>query len=627
MPRVNRQARVKPQGRPTRAQVLELLVGPNGPESAFRDEGHRLTVWRGLRKEVSPDFEAQWFASTNEHKPFAAIANQYARQVVAGELAACLFVRQACRRHLDDLERGVFQFDEAKAERACRFIELLPHVKGKWAAKAERIVLAPWQVFIVCNIFGWVKCDVTRKRRFTLVYIEVARKNAKSTMAAGIGCYCFAADEEFGAEVYSGATKEDQALEVFRPAMEMMDRSPELAMVLGITVGIRALTIASNGSRFRPVVRNPGDGSSPHCAIVDEYHEHETDKLYDTFRTGMGAREQPFELVITTSGDNLAGPCKLLRGDIEKVLNGSTPGDEVFGIIYTIDDEKLWTTEEALRMANPNLDVSVSLEFLKTEQAAAVVKPRKQGVFKTKHLCLWVGAVMAYFDVGRWKSLADPTLRPGRFIGCPCVIALDLSSKKDLTAVLIVFKELLNGKEHYYAFSRFYLPESQAKAPDKQHYHDWVHSGALRVNDGEVIDLIRVTSETKEAVRTYGATEVAYDPWNAEHLSQEIVAQTKAVPVEIRQNTGLLSAPTKELDVLITDGLIHHDGNPVLSWNIGNVTCHEDKNENVFPQKEPGREEKKIDGAIALIMCVARLMVMPMIKKRSVYAERGLLTL
>jgi phage terminase large subunit-like protein len=164
-------------------------------------------------------------------------------------------------------------------------------------------------------------------------------------------------------------------------------------------------------------------------------------------------------------------------------------------------------------------------------------------------------------------------------------------------------------------------------APDKQHYHGWVRSGALRVSEGDVVDLILVTQEAKDAVKKYGAAEIAYDPWNTEQLSQEVAADTKAVPVAIRQNVAMLSAPTKELDVLITAERIHHDGNPVLSWNVGNVNGREDANENVFPQKQAGREEKKIDGAIALIMCIARLMAVKAVKKQSVYATRGLLRL
>lgn len=627
MPRINRRARTLAQPRRSRAQLLELLIGPNG-KTVFRSDDHRREVWNLVRPELSDEFAPQWYAARSEHKPFAATAERYARQVVSGETIACEWVKLACQRHLNDLVRSEkgwdYTFDQAKAERACRFIELLPHTKGVWASNAELMVLEPWQAFIVCSLFGWVK-RVSRTRRFSLAYIEVSRKNAKSQLAACIGLYVFAADGEFGGEVYSGATKEKQALEVFRPANLMMERSPELALILGVGVNTKRLSVQADGSRFEPVVRDPGDGAMPHCGIVDEYHEHDSDALFDTFRTGMGARQQPILLAITTAGSNLEGPCKALQGDVIKVLEGSLERDEVFGIIYTIDPGDVWTSEQALIKANPNLDVSVFLDFLRTEQRAAMANPRKQGVFQTKHLCVWVGANLAYFNLQQWKDLADLTLRADSFIGLPCVCAVDLSTKRDLTARLLVFKRLMMGKDHYYVFSRFYLPKEQVMRPEAQHYQGWAKQGFLTVHSGAVVDFEEVQRETNEDIRRFRAREFAFDPWNAAQFGQGVARDTKAIPVEIQQTARLLSAPTKELDILIADGRIHHDGNPILTWTIGNVTAHEDANENVFPRKEPGQEQNKIDGAVALIMAVSRLLVTA--PKKSVYATRGLLTL
>jgi phage terminase large subunit-like protein len=624
------------QPRRSRAQMLELLIGPNGA-SVFRSAEHRAETWATVRAELSDEFARQWYAGQETPRQFAAIAEKYARQVATGELPASKWARLACKRHLDDLAKSTavnaldaelwkYEFSVEKAERACRFIELLPHTKGKWASQAELMVLQPWQVFIVWVIFGWIK-KTTQTRRFSLVYLEVSRKNGKSQLAAAIGLYLLAADGEFGAEVYSGATTEKQAFEVFRPASQMMERSPELAQALGVTVASKKLSVQADGSRFEPVVREPGDGASPHGAIVDEYHEHDADVLFDTFRTGMGAREQPLALVITTAGTNMAGPCKALQGDVCKVLEGSLDRDEVFGIIYTIDAGDAWTSEAALKKANPNIDVSVSLEFLLTEQRAAIANARKQGVFQTKHLCVWVGANMAYFNLQRWKELGDPALKAESFAGSTCVAAVDLSSKKDFTARVIGFKKVIAGKEHYFVFVRLYLPEAEAQLPEKQHYQDWAKNGHITVTTGNTIDMELVERETIEDCKTFKARELAHDPWNADQLVQAVEVATKTAAVKMLQTAAMLSAPMKELDALITDGRIHHDGNPTMAWMMGNVTAHEDANENVFPRKEPGREENKIDGAVALIMVVGRLMTMGGAVKKSVYATRGILTL
>ncbi|ARW94125.1 hypothetical protein MS6207_00802 [Escherichia coli] len=284
-------------------------------------------------------------------------ANQYARDVVRGKIVACQFVIQACQRHLDDLmaEKSKsfrYRFDKDLAERAAKFIQLLPHTKGEWAFKRMPITLEPWQLFVICCAFGWVNKGI-RLRRFREVYTEIPRKNGKSAISAGVALYCFACDNEFGAEVYSGATTEKQAWEVFRPARLMCKRTPMLTEAFGIEVNASNMNRPEDGARFEPLIGNPGDGSSPHCAVVDEYHEHATDALYTTMLTGMGARRQPLMWAITTAGYNIEGPCYDKRREVIEMLNGSVPNDELFGIIYTVDEGDDWTDPQVLEKANP----------------------------------------------------------------------------------------------------------------------------------------------------------------------------------------------------------------------------------------------------------------------------------
>lgn len=540
----------------------------------------------------------------------AAIANQYARDVVAGRVLSCRWVRLACQRHLDDLARAKagwhYCFDEAKANHICRFIEKLPHTKGDWANRSERIKLQPWQCFVLCVLFGWLKV-ASRTRRFSLAYIAVPRKNGKSVLAGGIGNYMFCADGEFGSEVYSGATTEKQAWEVFRPARLMVERTPALREAFGITVGAKSMFIIGDGSRFEPVIGKPGDGASPHCGIVDEYHEHDSDSLFDTLRTGMGARKQPLLLVITTAGDNLAGPCKSLQEDLEKVLQGSVERDELFGIVYTIDADDSWTAEDALRKANPNYGVSVFEEFLEVEQRNAIGNARKQGVFKTKHLNVWVGANNAYFNVQQWLELADRSLEPDEFRGLPCVIGIDIATKRDITARVCVFRKEIDRKDHYYVFPTLYLPEDRAMQPEFQHYQKWVHEGHLVATAGATLDFERFEEESIDEIQRLRAKEFCFDSWSATQLSENIARSTRSTGIDVPQQARHLSEPMKQLDALITDGRIHHDGNPVLTWMIGNVVAHTDAKGNVFPRKE--REESKIDGAVALIMALSRAVV------------------
>ncbi|EFN7957667.1 hypothetical protein ED664_18355 [Escherichia coli] len=364
-------------------------------------------------------------------------ANQYARDVVRGKIVACQFVIQACQRHLDDLmaEKSKsfrYRFDKDLAERAAKFIQLLPHTKGEWAFKRMPITLEPWQLFVICCAFGWVNKG-SRLRRFREVYTEIPRKNGKSAISAGVALYCFACDNEFGAEVYSGATTEKQAWEVFRPARLMCKRTPMLTEAFGIEVNASNMNRPEDGARFEPLIGNPGDGSSPHCAVVDEYHEHATDALYTTMLTGMGARRQPLMWAITTAGYNIEGPCYDKRREVIEMLNGSVPNDELFGIIYTVDEGDDWTDPQVLEKANPNIGVSVYREFLLSQQQRAKNNARLANVFKTKHLNIWVSARSAYFNLVSWQSCEDKSLTLEQFEGQPCILAFDLARKLDMT--------------------------------------------------------------------------------------------------------------------------------------------------------------------------------------------------
>jgi phage terminase large subunit-like protein len=562
----------------------------------------------------------------------AARATAYARRVVAGKIPACRWVKRACQRHLDDLAHArtkafPFRFDAAKAERACRFAELMPHVKGHWAlpvkGKTNRIRLEPWQSFRRSMVFGWVEKG-TGLRRFREAYTEVPRKNAKSTDAAIDGLYCFAADGEFGAEVYSGAVTEKQAWEVFRPAKQMAERTPEFRERFGVEVHAKNLSIAATGSRFEPVIGKPGDGASPSLSITDEYHEHPDSTQYDTMVTGMGARRQPLALVITTAGDNIGGPCYAMRDRVQKMLEGLQADERLFGIIYTIDEGDDWTTEAALRKANPNYDVSVSGAYLLAQQQKAIASSREQGIFKTKHLNVWVTARDAWMNMEWWHRAADPGLRAGDLAGEPCAVGADLASRLDLTSVIRVFTRTVDGVPHYFAFGRHYAPRATVHAPANQHYRGWERDGRLIVTDGTDTDYERAADDLMADATTQGLDTLSVDPWNARALTDPLkrAGLEESKIIEVPQRVQYLSPAMKDLEAAVKAGRFHHDGDPVLAWAISNVTVREDPNGNIFPRKD--RPENKIDPAVALILAMGRAVITPEV---SVYETRGPLLL
>ena len=541
--------------------------------------------------------------------PRTAAGFQYAEDVISGKIPACRWVRLACERHKKDLERQLdpnwpYRFDPDRSEDVLDFIELMPHTKGKWAAKRLLIELEGWQCFFVGSIFGWIHKE-TGFRRYREARLKVPRKNGKSAMAAGIGNYMLTADNEHGAEVYSGATNRKQALEVFKPAKLMAKKRSDFCQHYGVRIFENSLTTKTDGV-FEPLIGDPGDGGSPSCAIVDEYHEHKSDKLYDTMKTGMGAREQPLMLVITTAGTDTSGPCFLSFEELKNVLEGVIEDEDLFGLIYTIDKGDNWTDPAVLRKANPNFGVSASADYLEGEQAKAVRTPRNRARFQTKHLNIWVSAKDAYFDMENWQKQADPDLQIPAGADVVCYGASDMGNKWDLTAHVRVWRAEIDGKAHYYVKSpNFFLPETTAELPEKKAYHQWVDRGFITVTDGNIIDYSRIFDEVEANHSECPYERIGYDSWNATQFAQQVQDELQIEIVEILQRVNFLSEPMKWIQAFLKDGRLHHDGNPVLTWMIGNVVAREDANKNVYPRKPDNEDDKKIDGAVALIMAMA----------------------
>lgn len=543
-----------------------------------------------------------------EH-PHVALAEAYADDVRSGRRPACQWERLACERWTRDREAedaGPYRFEPLTAERVCRFIERLPHTKGAWAARRETIRLEGWQCFVLVNAYGWLRKSDS-KRRFREVVTIVPRKNGKSILSAGVGLYMLCADGEHGAEIYSGAGTEKQAWEVFRPARQMAEGRPDLRQHFGIAVNSSNINIVGNGSRFEPMIGKPGDGAMPSCAIIDEYHEHDSADQYDTMLTGQGAREQPLMWVISTAGDNLAGPCfdKILT--CRKILEGVIDDDEKFFIEYTVDPEDDWTDPAAIVKANPNLDVSVSAEFLLARQREAVRNTREQGRFKTKHLNLWVNARAAYFNMQSWTACRNPELRLEDFEGQRCKIALDLASKQDIAAMQILF-DLGDGS--YATFGRYYLPEEVVEEPGKDHYRGWALADPpkLILTQGNMIDFGRIEEDIDDIRRKYTVEEITFDPAQATMLMTRLMAKGANVS-EFQQTAANFTEPMKQVAALIDAGRLKHncDANDPMTWMMSNVTARLDGKDQVFPRKE--RPENKIDGPVALIMTMRLAMI------------------
>lgn len=536
--------------------------------------------------------------SDSEAKNYVAIATRYAEQVVAGEIPACRWVRAACQRQLDDLQRADWRwtFDERRANRVCRFLELLPHIKGRW--KTGTLHLEPWQCFALTTIFGWI--DAEGLRRFRKALIVIPRKNGKTFIAAGVGLYLLAVDGEPGAEVVSAATSRDQAKLSWEVAKRIVERTGDFRARFGVAARAHAITVESEAASFKPLSRDADtlEGLNPHGWIVDELHAHKTREVFDVLDEATGARRQPLGFIISTEGDNATGVFAEQVAYGQEVLAKNHEDDSYFFVYYSIDVEDDWTAPASWRKANPNLGVSVFESDLEVRCRQAQKNAASQASFLTKRLNIRVGAGEAYFNMLAWDRLCcDRTLGPEDFYGSECWVTIDLASKIDIAAKLRTFEK--DGV--LYFFGDYYLPEDQLEKgnPNFDFYRGWAKEGFLTLTPGNIIDYGFIEESLLEDARNFDLRQVGIDPHNATQFNTRM--QAEGLPIEeIQQSVPSLSDPMKELAARIIAGRVRHDGNPVLAWMIGNVVAKVDAKENVYPRK--ARPENKIDGAVTAIM-------------------------
>jgi len=553
--------------------------------------------------------------TTFPNHPGTQKGHDYALRVASGEVEACKWVRLACERHLADLEKSEteafpYYFDPEKSERVMRFLGLLPHTKGRWRGK--NLDLEPWQAFIVLSIFGWLSMS-TGKRRFRSASVYCPRKNGKSLISGGLGLYMLVADGEKGAEVYSLATTMEQAWACWKPAREMVTMRPKLQAAAKIrfyggqnpTSPIAALVLP-DASVFKPLTGSPGDGQSPSCAILDELHEWERDDGLQTMRTGMGAREQPLLLIISTAGVNLAGPCIDDWKDCEKLLEGAHEDDAKFAIIYTCDDEDDWTSDVALRKANPNYGVSVDPVGLRNDQLVATRDVTKQAHFKTKHLNKFVSGAKTWLNMENWKRCEVEGLSMDDFAGERCWVGIDAASKTDLFALTAVFKR----DDKVYLFAENFLPEETADMPENKRFLDWAKAGWITLTPGARVNMLTVEERLRQWAAQFTIVEVAYDPREMNQFVLSVSEWADFPLVETIQSPANMSGAFKEMEALVASATLRVRKDPCLRWQASNCQLKQSRGGGTTKlfYVTKSRRSEKIDAIISASMALGRQM-------------------
>ena len=547
-------------------------------------------------------------------------AEEYARRVSDGEILVCEYVHLAVRRYYSDLEMALdkgWYFDRKAAQRAINFIEKLKHTKGQWAG--QRFKLEAWQQFIIWNIFGWKKADGTR--RFRYAYVEIARKNGKTALSAGIGLYMLFADGESRPEVYSAATVKDQAKICFSDAVEIV-KATDLKNYL--TPYRNSIVYELKGGMMKPLSSDYGthDGLNPSCGIIDEFHAHKDSGMFDVIKSAFGARKQPLMFIITTAGFNKAGACHAYRDNVIKILRGINEDDALFGIIYTMDSKEEWDNPKMWIKSNPNLGVSLFPNYLEDQVNDAKNRPEAVRNVMTKNVNLWVDAAKTWILDDMWmKCIGETDLEDLK--GCQCWGGLDLSNVSDITSFVLLFHE--NDKFQLLPF--FWIPEEtmlEKIRKENINYDKWVAGGFVKVTEGNIVDYDFVKADILTIVEDYDLQSSAYDRWNS---SQTIIdLQNEGMEcTPFGQGYGSMSAPTKEFEKLVLTEKIEHFGNPVLRWMLASIAIMTDPAGNIKPDKS--KSTQKIDGIVAAIMALGEWMTAQAEEDNNPYNQRGMLTL
>jgi phage terminase large subunit-like protein len=565
-------------------------------------------------------------------------ATAYARKVVAGKIVVGRLVRLACERHLADLKTGHkrgLRFDRVEAQAAIDFWAMCPHLKGrKWSGQG--IVLEPWQAFIIALVYGWKRAD--GRRRFRVVWIEMGRKNGKSTLAYPAALHNLTVDGEPGAEVYSCATKKDQAKIVYDMARRAVIRTPELLEVL--TPYVHSVVNEETWAKLEALGADADtlDGLNPSCVICDEVHKWKGRELWDVIDTATGAREQPLIWVVTTAGpegeESVYGQ---EHGYTRQVLEGVVEDDSRFGYIACLDADDDWKDPKNFVKANPNLGVSVQADEIAGAVEKAKHSPSSANAVKRLRLGIRTQDADAWIPLTLWDSLRDSRVSMEKLKGFPCWGGLDLASESDFAALSLLFPldevagELVPAADStkpdiYGLVHRLWMPPEaryERERKLREIVKPWMHAGHVVAHQGDSIDQDAIEAEVLRIAEEYDLMCLAYDPFNAGMLAQHLAANGVNV-WKFVQSMNSFAPAVKRFDELLSNKRIRHDGNPCVRWMADNVVLVQSGAGARMPSRKKSRN--KIDGIVSSVESVGASMSSEGQSTASYYDTKGVET-
>lgn len=537
----------------------------------------------------------------------------YAKRVCDGRIVAGPHVRDACARHLRDLKDGpkrglIWDLDAARSAFGF-YADVLRLNGGEF--EGQPFELHPSQQFIVGSLFGWKGPDGFR--RFRVAYIEQGKGNGKSPLVAGIGLKMLVADGEPRAEVYAAATKKDQAQILFRDAVAMVDQSPELDKVLTRSGGRgKEWNIAdlASASFFRTVASDDAQsGPRPHCALLDEVHEHKTGMMIEMMRAGTKGRRQALIVMITNSGTDRQSVCWQQHEYACKVASGMEENDAYFGYVCALDlDDDPMNAPACWQKANPLLGVSITKRYLEEQVREARGMPSKESIVRRLNFCQWVEAINPWISHEVWTAARDADFDDDLLVGRRALGGLDLSSTTDLTAFVLLFAPT-ETDPHWRQKAWFWLPSASFHGERRRKYPDqldaWKAAGWIEATPGNALNKLRVISRLVEICSRYSVESIGYDRWRIEDLKMLMAEEGVELPLHpFGQGFKDMAPAVDEYERMLISGELRHDGNNVMTWNAGSAVLETDPAGNRKPTKE--KSTARIDGVVAAIMAAGR---------------------
>jgi phage terminase large subunit-like protein len=509
-------------------------------------------------------------------------------------------------------------YDKEKADRVMKFISHLRFVNGAKAGLNFNIL--GWQEQFIRDVFGCVYDDGCRQ--FREVYLEIPKKNGKSTLCAAIGLYMLMADGERGAQVYSLASSKEQAGNTFKTALYMIQNMPELKEYVKIRASLNEIFYIPTKSVFKVLSSDPNNkqGLDISCCLFDELADQKNRTLFENvMRMSGSARKQPLYIMMTTAGVEKNSVCYEMRTKSDDIIRGNKVDEHFYPVVYSINEDDDWNDEKSWIKANPSIGEILDLEQIRSDYLRALNNTEEEMFFRRYRLCEWASVQKRWLPMNEW----DECLRKfseNDLEGRPCYAGMDLSTVSDLTAFVLVFPPIDKNDANYYILPYLFCPEESIEVRsqrDKVLYRVWARDGYLLTTPGNVVDYSYIETFIKEKKKKFDIKEIAIDPWNSSEFSQHLVADGFEV-IDFRQGFATMSSPTKDLMRLVKLRKLVHNGNPVLRWNIDNIVISQDPSANIKITKN--RCNEKVDGAVALVMALGRALTYDPVK----YAPRKL---